>query len=113
MNRRDSDMHRVTRGPFRNSTGIEQPPSQFSRLHRGGERCQRRERSKASPRSLGIADGGFFSNQLGYHEVEASAGGLPPIAGSLLAAGDHDVPSRPRREIADNGGLYVDPRSCR
>ncbi len=42
MNRSDSDMHRVPRGPFRNSPGIEQPPSQVSCVHRSGERCQRR-----------------------------------------------------------------------
>ena len=111
MNRSDGDMHSVPRRAFRYSPSIDQLPSQFSGLHRRCKRGQRRERGETSPRSLWITNGSFLSNQLGNHELEARGGSLPPVAGSLLPAGDYDVPSRSCGQIADNAGLYVDPGS--
>ena len=69
MNRSDGHMHSVPRRSFRYSPSVDQLPSEFSGLHRRCKRCQGRERSETSARSLGITAGSFLSNQLGNHEI--------------------------------------------
>ena len=57
-------------------------------------------------RCFGIASARLVENQLGDEQL-IDLPAVPPFSRDLLLRGENEVTTRPRRQIADDGGLYV------
>jgi hypothetical protein len=63
---------------------------------------------EATPSCVWISSTGFFGDHWGYEDLEASPVQIPPRARNLLVSGGEKIPRRPRRRVAQDGGLYID-----
>jgi hypothetical protein len=65
------------------------------------------QESKTQTCRVRVATARLVKNDLRRHKFEVSASPLPPLQRDLLASSHDQVSARPRRQVADEGGLNV------
>jgi hypothetical protein len=106
VDRCDRYMERVYTGVGRQTVADDKVAREQNGLLGYAQKRSASQRFEALRCRLSVASARFVHHELRVKKRESSTT-CPPFAGDLLMCGDYEITGRPRRQVADDGGLDV------
>ena len=107
MYRGHSNVQGVGESAIRQNALRNNSMGEFLRLRSHLKKNEALQEGEALPGQVRVTLTRLIEDELRGDYLEVPAPLPPPLRGNLLASGDDQVSTRPRREIADEGRFYV------
>ena len=109
MYRGQRNVQRILHSLLRKGVTLNEFASQGYSLVRNLQPCYASKHFEPLLCRLGVASAGLVCHQLRHVDIEVLPPVLPPLASHFLVRRQNQVPTRPRRQVTDDGRLQIDP----
>jgi len=109
MYRGQRNVQRILHSLLRKGVGLNEFASQGYSLVRDPQPCYASKHFEPLLCRLGVASSGLVRHQLRHVDIKVLPPMFPPLARHFLVRRQNQVPTRPGRQVTDDGRLQIDP----